>query len=372
MKKKIKYFDLGKKFKKSKNIFYKKISFEANKGQFILGPSVINFEKKIKKFVQSKYVISCANGSDAIELCLTLMNLKIGDEIITTSNTWISVGNAILNAGAKPVFADINNTLNIDPEKLEKLITKKTKCIIITHLNGLACDAYKIKKIAKKYNIKLIEDCSQAIGSTFNNIHVGNFGCLGTFSMHPTKNLGLFGDGGFIVTNNKNYFKKLSILRNHGLKNRELAAYIGRNSRLDTFQAIAGLIELKKINIVIKKRIKNANLYEKEFKNLKKFIQTPLKYKKFNCNHTFHRYVILCKNRNGLYKFLNKKKIEAKIHYPLNIHQQTPFKKYYKNNLHITNDLNKKILSLPIHEYLKKNEIMHITSKIKEFYLNKR
>lgn len=370
MRKKIKYFDLGKKFQLSKNIFFKKISFAGNKGQFILGSSVLKFEKQIKKFIKSKYVISCANGSDAIELCLGLINLKIGDEVITTSNTWISVGNAILNAGAKPVFADINNTLNIDPEKIEKLITRKTKCIIITHLNGLACDIFKIKKLADIYNLKLIEDCSQAIGSTYNNIHVGNFGCLGTFSMHPTKNLGLFGDGGFIVTNSKNYYKKLLIQRNHGLINRDRALYVGRNSRLDTFQAIAGLIELQKLKKVIKKRIENANLYEKEFKYLKKYIQTPLKNKKLNCKHTFHRYVILCRNRNRLFNFLYKKNIETKIHYPKNIHQQAPFKKFYKNNLSVTNNLNKKILSLPIQEYLKKRDIIKIASYIKEFYLN--
>ena len=300
-----------------------------------------------------------------------MLNIKKDDEIITTSNTWVSVGNAILNSKAKPVFVDIDSSLNIDPNKIEKFITKKTKCIVVTHLNGLACNMTKIQKLANKYKIKLVEDCSQAIGSTYKKIHVGNFGSLGTFSMHPTKNLGLFGDGGFIVTNNKSYYEKLLIVRNHGLINRDHVLYAGRNSRLDTFQAIAGLIGIKKLNTTIKKRFRNAKIYEKEFKSLNKFIETPLKNKNKESNHTFHRYVILCKNRNKLLKFLIKKNIEAKIHYPINIHQQPPFKKFYKNNLNVTNKLNNKILSLPIREHLQRKEITKIAYAVKEFYKNK-
>ena len=368
--KKIKYFDLGNKFKKTQNLFLKEISIAGRKGDFILGSKVKEFENKIKNFTKSKYVISCANGSDAIELSLSLLNIKKNDEIITTSNTWISVVNAILNLNAKPVFVDIDNSLNVDPNKIEKLITKKTKCIIITHLNGLACDMTKIKKITNKYKIKFIEDCSQAIGTTFKNIHVGNFGVLGTFSMHPTKNLGLFGDGGFIITGNKTYYEKLLIVRNHGLVNRDHVRYAGRNSRLDTFQAIAGLIGIKKINDTLKKRFRNANFYEKELKVLDNFIETPIKNKSKDSGHTFHRYVVFCKNRNKLLKFLTNKNIEAKIHYPVNIHQQPPFKKFYKNNLNVTNSLNNKILSLPIQEHLKQNELIKIVSSIKEFYKN--
>ena len=366
--KKIKYFDLGANFKKTQNIFFNELSVAGRKGDFILGPKVKEFENKIRNFTKSKYVISCANGSDAIELSLSLLNIKKDDEIITTSNTWISVGNAILNLNAKPVFVDIDNSLNIDPNKIEEFITKKTKCIIVTHLNGLACNMTKIQTIANRHKIKIIEDCSQAIGNIHKNTHVGNFGSLGTFSMHPTKNLGLFGDGGFIVTNNKSYYQKLLIVRNHGLIDRDHVRHIGRNSRLDTFQAIAGLIKLKKVNATIKKRIRNANVYEKEFKTLDRFIETPLKNKDKSSNHTFHRYVVLCKNRNKLLKFLIKNNIEVKVHYPINIHQQPPYKKFYKNNLNITNKLNNKILSLPIQENLKRKEINKIASCIKEFY----
>jgi dTDP-4-amino-4,6-dideoxygalactose transaminase len=368
--KKIKYFDLGNKFKKTQKFFFKELSKAGQKGDFVLGSKIKEFENKIRNFTKSKYVISCANGSDAIELSLSLLNINKGDEIITTSNTWISVGNAILNLKAKPIFVDIDSSLNIDPNKIEKLITRKTKCIVVTHLNGLACNMTKIQKIANKYKIKLVEDCSQAIGSIYKKTHVGNFGSLGTFSMHPTKNLGLYGDGGFIVTRNKSFYEKLLIVRNHGLINRDHVQYAGRNSRLDTFQAIAGLIGIKKLNATIKKRVRNAKIYEKEFKSLGRFIETPFKNKNKESNHTFHRYVIFCKDRNKLLKFLIRKNIEAKIHYPINIHQQPPFKKFYKNNLNVTNKLNNKILSLPIQEHLEQKEIIKIASSIKEFYKN--
>ena len=366
--KKIKYFDLGANFKKAQNIFFKELAAAGRKGDFILGSKVKEFEKELKKFTKSKYVISCANGSDALELSLSLLNIKKDDQIITTSNTWISVGNAILSIGAKPIFVDINESLNIDPNKIEKSITKKTKCIIITHLNGLPCNMKKIQKIANKHKIKIIEDCSQAIGSSHNNTHVGNFGSLGTFSMHPTKNLGLFGDGGFIVTNNKSYYQKLLVVRNHGLIDRDHVGFVGRNSRLDTFQAVAGLIGMKRLKNTINKRIRNANIYEKNFKKMDKFIETPFKNKDKNNKHTFHRYVILCKNRNQLLKFLVKNNIEAKVHYPINIHQQPPFRKFYKNNLTTTNKLNNRILSLPIQENLEIKEITKIASCVKEFY----
>jgi dTDP-4-amino-4,6-dideoxygalactose transaminase len=366
--KKIKYFDLGYNFKKIQNIFFKEITNAGRNGEFILGAKIKEFENKLKKFTNSKYVVSCANGSDAIELSLDLLGIKKGDEIITTSNTWISIANAIIRLNARPVFVDINKSLNIDPNTIEKFITKKTKCLVVTHLNGLSCDMNRILKICNKHKIKILEDCSQAIGTTYNNIHVGNFGSLGTFSLHPTKNLGLFGDGGFILTNNKFYYKKLIIIRNHGLMNRDNAKYIGRNSRLDTFQAIAGLIKMKKLSNTIKKRIANANLYEKGFNDLREFIETPIKNVNKNSTHTFHRYVILCKKRDQLLKHFEKNNIEVKIHYPINIHQQKPFRKFYKKNLNITNNLNKKILSLPIQENLKKKEIYKIILCVKKFY----
>ena len=365
---KIKYVDLGKNFKKIKNALFSQITKIGNKGDFILGSKIKEFENKLKNFTKSKFAVTCANGTDAIEISLKILNIKNGDEVITTANTWISVASAILSVGAKPVFVDIDKSLNIDPTKIEKFISKKTKCIIITHLNGLPSNIEKIIKITKKYNIKILEDCSQAIGSKYKKVHVGNFGDISTFSLHPTKNLGVFGDGGFITTNNKNYYEKILKIRNNGMVNRDEVKYIGRNSRLDNFQAIVGLLQLKNLKKRIALRQKNAKYYNKSLNKMSHLISFPLNFASKNITHTYHRYILLCEKRDGLLKFLIKNKIDAKIHYPINIHEQYPFKKYYKNNLNITNALNNKIISLPIHENLTLKEINKVTSCIKKYY----
>ena len=366
--KKIRYVEINKNYKKIKNDFLFQINNIGNNGDFILGKKVKEFENKLKKVVKSKYIATCANGTDAIEISLNILNIKKNDEVITVANTWVSVANAIINVGAKPVFVDIDESLNIDPLLIEKLITKKTKCIIATHLNGLPCKIDQIKKIAKKYKIKMIEDCSQAIGSKYKNLTVGNYAEISTYSLHPTKNLGVFGDGGFIGTNNKNFYKKFITLRNNGLINRDVAKYVGRNSRLDNLQAIVGILLLKKFKNHIKIRRNNALYYNKYFSKLKRFIQIPMDSFNKNTLHTFHRYVLLCNKRNQLLRYLLNNNVEAKVHYPINIHEQATFKKYNKNKLFKTNMLNKKILSLPIHENLSKKDLNRVIYLIKKFY----
>ena len=368
-KKKINYVEIDKNFKKIKKNFLFQLNKIGNKGDFILGNKVKEFENKLKKIINSKYVATCANGTDAIEIALKILGIKKNDEIITVANTWISVANSIINVGAKPIFVDINDTLNLNPFEIEKKITNKTKCIIVTHLNGLPCDLDQIKRITKKHKIKILEDCSQAIGSKYENLHVGNIGEISTYSLHPTKNLGVFGDGGFISTNKKNYYKKFLIFRNNGLINRDLAKFVGRNSRLDNLQAIVGILQLKNLNKHITLRQKNAYSYDRAFINLKKFIQTPLKLNNKKVIHTYHRYVIRCTNRDKLFKYLIKNNIDVKIHYPINIHQQTSFKKFSKTKLLKTDSLNKKILSLPIHENLSKNDLNRIIALIRNFYI---
>lgn len=369
--KKIKYVSLSNNFKLIKNDLFFKFSKTGKRGDFILGNDVIKFEKAIKKFTKSKYVSTCANGTDAIEIALKVLNIKKNDQVITASNTWISVANAIINVGAKPVFVDINHSLNIDVKKIKQVINNKVKCIIITHLNGLPADIKNILDIAKKYKLKVIEDCSQAIGSKYYGKHVGNFADIATFSLHPTKNLGVFGDGGFITTNKKEINKKFRILRNNGLLDRDKSKYIGRNSRLDNFQAIVGSLLLKSLNQRLLKRIKNALLYKKYLEKIIEIKFLPTNFISNKIVHTFHRYVIQCEDRDNLMKYLIKNGIEAKIHYPINIHEQSTFSRFYKKNLKKTNLLNKKIISLPIHEYLSSQDISFICKKIKIYFNEK-
>ena len=364
---KIKYVTLSKNFLDIKKELFSRIKIVGNKGSFILGKDVDRFENELKKFIKSKYVATCANGTDAIEISLQILNIQRNDEVIITSNTWLSVANAIANIGAVPRFVDIDKSLNVDLKKLEKSISNKTKCIIITHLNGLPVNFNKIIRITKKKGIKTIEDCSQAIGSKNFGIHVGNSANVATYSLHPTKNLGVFGDGGFIATNDKQIYQKFLIMRNNGLINRDKSKFIGQNSRLDSFQAIVGSLLLKTLNKRIKKRQQNANLYYKKLVKINQIKSFPQEYTQ-NKTHTYHRFVIQCESRNKLLKYLTDKGIEAKIHYPVNIHEQIPFRKLKNSHLKFTKSLNHKTLSLPINEHLSLKKINSICNKIKQFY----
>ena len=364
---KIKYVTLSKNFFDIKKDLFSRINIVGNSGNFILGKEVNRFENELKKFTKSKFVATCANGTDAIEISLKILNIKRNDEVIITSNTWLSVANAIINIGAIPKFVDIDKSLNVDLKKLEKSISNKTKCIIITHLNGLPVNFNRIIKVTKKKGIKIIEDCSQAIGSKNFGLHVGNLANVATYSLHPTKNLGVFGDGGFIATNDKQIYQKFLIMRNNGLINRDKSKFIGRNSRLDSFQAIVGSLLLKTLNKRIKKRQQNANLYYKKLVKINQIKSFPQEYTKDKI-HTYHRFIIQCKSRNKLVKYLTDRGIEAKIHYPLNIHEQTPFKKFKNSQLKLTKSLNYKTISLPINEHLSLKNINSICDNIKQFY----
>jgi dTDP-4-amino-4,6-dideoxygalactose transaminase len=369
---KIKYIDLSKKYFSIKKNFSKSLNKIFKKGDFISGKSVTKLEKNLQKFTNSHYVLACGNGSDALELGLKVLGIGYGDHVLTVSNTWISAVNAIRSVGAKPIFVDIDNTLNICVKDLKKKINKRIKAIILVHLNGLPCEIEEILKILKNYNIKVIEDCSQSIGSTYKKKHVGNFSDLATYSMHPTKNLGVFGDGGFIATNSFKNYKKIKIIQNHGLKNRDEAEYVGRNSRLDNIQAEVALLLLKRLNQTLKKRINNSKYYENFLNDMSDKIILPHKNKEKSTRHTFHRYVILCKKkRNKLFQFLTKNGIDVKIHYPKDLHEQKPFKKFYKNDLINTERISGQVLSLPISETLKYNEIKYICNKIKFFFSRK-
>ena len=362
----ISYYNIDKEFKRSLPFLNKLLPKFKTTGNFILGNHLENFEKKLSKILGSKYVLGVANGSDALELSISSLEPPPGSEIITTSNTFVSTVNAIINSGCKPVFADIDKTYNIDPEKIEKHITKKTFAIIPVHLNGLPACMFKINKIAKKYKLKVIEDAAQSILSTYDGKYIGNQNNLACFSLHPTKNLGVIGDGGFISTNNKKLYEKLKILRNHGIKNGD-NFLVGRNSRLSEINALVASIRLKflKKDTLIKNKI--AKFYSK---NLSSKLTIP----QMDCckenTHTFHRYVIMAPLRDKLKNFLKKRNIETKVHYPKNIHQIKVFKKYLKKNTSLKNTekFSKSIISLPCNHFMNIREVRYITSKINEFY----
>tara|TARA_B100001173_G_C16013833_1_gene558866 strand:+ start:670 stop:1818 length:1149 start_codon:yes stop_codon:yes gene_type:complete len=366
-KKSLKHNYLAEQFSDYSKIF-KDIEKVVRKGDYTLGDQVVKFEKNISKITGSKYALGVGNGTDALYLVLKAFNIGYGDEVITTPFTFIATTASIATAGAKPVFADVKEDYNINENKIEKLITKKTKAIMPVHWSGRPCEMDKIRKIANKYKLKIIQDSCHAIQSKFKNRNIVEFGDACTFSMHPLKNLNVWGDGGFIITNNKTLYEKLILLRNHGLLNRDTCKEFAYNSRLDTIQAAIANYKLKnKLNNITAKRIKNALFLDKLLsKNIN--IKTVKRYGYLK--EVFHLYQINVKERNNLQKYLIKNSIDAKVHYPKPIHLQPAAKylKYKKGDFPIAEKLAKTSLSLPVHEFITARDIKKMAFLINKFY----
>ncbi|MDA8846991.1 DegT/DnrJ/EryC1/StrS family aminotransferase, partial [Candidatus Pelagibacter sp.] len=355
---KVQFINLPKRLKRYKKAFFRDLSEIISNGDYILGGSVKKFENKIASFTKAKFCVGVNSGYDALFLSLQCIGIKEGDEIITVSNSYVATINAIINVGAKPVFVDIRDDLNMDIKDLKLKITKKTKAIIPVHLAGNPCELDQLLKVTKGKGIKIIEDCAQAFGANFKNKHVGNFGSFGCFSLHPAKNLHVLGDGGFIILNNKNYYNKLIKLRNHGHTSREIIDDFGMNSRLDTIQAAYALIMIKDFKDWQNKINKIADHYNHNITN--KVIKPIIKKHK---KSVYHNYILLVdqKIRKKLINFLKKKGIETRIHYPINFHEQNVFMRNFpKIKLRNTDQLSKKILSLPIYPEIEKSEYKYV------------
>ncbi|MDC3167196.1 DegT/DnrJ/EryC1/StrS family aminotransferase, partial [Candidatus Pelagibacter sp.] len=324
-------------------------------GQFILGPEVHELEKKISKYCGRKYCLGTASGTDAIYLAVKALNLSKGDEIITSPMTWVSSTNSIVLNNAKPVFVDVKDDLNIDENKIEASITKKTKAILYVNYTGKIANVEKILSIAKKYNLKVIEDAAQSFGSMRNGKRSGSFADISCFSFNPMKILPSLGEAGAIVTDNKKIFEKIKILRYAGTLNKEDCHYPSLNFKIDTIQASFILEFLNNLNLSIKRRKEIANLYNK---SLSTSIQTPKEQK--NCSDTFYTYTVLVKNRNKLLKHLNDKGIEARVKHPLLVSDQRAYKKFKNKNLVNSKKLIKKIISLPINDKISNSDVNYV------------
>ena len=347
---------------------FKKLEKVVTKGDYTLGNEVNRFEKNIKKLMGSKYAISVGNGTDALYLVLKSLNIGKGDEVITTPFTFIATVGSIVTAGAKPVFADIKSDYNIDEKKIEKKITKKTKAIMIVHWSGRPCELDAIQKIAKKHKLKIIQDSCHAIESRYKSKHIVNFGDACTFSMHPLKNLNVWGDGGFIITNKKSLAQRLMLIRNHGLKDRNTCLEFAYNSRLDTIQAaIANYKIKKKLKNITKKRIQNAKFLDKLLSNIKE-VKTVKRLK--HLKEVFHLYQINVSKRDKLMNYLIKNGVDAKVHYPIPIHLQpaAKFLNYSKGDFPIAEKVAKTTISLPVHEYIKIKDLRKMAMHIRNFY----
>lgn len=353
-----------------KNEFLKATETVIEKGMYILGNEVSSFEKEFAEYIGVKYCVGVANGTDAIAIALRGLGVKAEDEVITVSHSAVATVAAIEMMGAVPVFADIeSDTRCIDPNKIEKLISPKTKVIIPVHIYGQPARIKEIMEIAHNNGIKVLEDCAQAHGARFDNKKVGSFGAAAAFSFYPTKNLGAIGDGGAIVTNSSDAFEKILALHQYGWHQRYISDFPGVNSRLDELQAAFLRIKLRELDKDNVRRNEIAEIYSSVIDNLN--LKAPASI--LNTFHVYHLYVIESENRDELAKFLNSKGIGTALHYPLPIHLQPAYRGRIRGGetLHQTELLYKNILSVPMYPELSSLDVERVIEAFKDWLKTK-
>lgn len=338
--------------------------------RFILGDNVKKLEQDIAEFSNVAHGIGCANGSDAIHIALQALGIGPGDEVITTAFTFFATGGAIVRAGATPVYVDIDPvTFNIDPLKVEQAITEKTKAIIPVHLYGQMADMESLAEIAAKHNLFIVEDAAQAIGAKQNGKSVGELGSAATYSFFPTKNLGAYGDGGMIVTNDDDTAEKCRVIRVHGSKPKYYHHVLGYNSRLDELQAAVLNVKFPHLEKWGELRREKAAIYTNLLnEKLGDSVVTPVEVE--GNYHVFHQYTIRVENRDELQKYLNEQGVSTMIYYPLPLHMQPVFKDlgYKEGDLPLSEKAANEALSLPMFPELKLEQQEYVVAKIAEFY----
>ncbi len=372
--KKIQMVDLITQLEKIKPSIDKVINEVITTAQFINGPEVKAFQTELQEYLGVKHVIPCANGTDALQIALMSLDLKPGDEVITPSFTYIATTEVIALLGLKPVFVEVDrDTFCIDPDGIKNAITDKTKAIVPVHLYGQACNMNEIMSIAKENNLYVVEDNAQAIGSEYklsngSSVKTGTIGDIGCTSFFPSKNLGCFGDGGAICTNNDELAGKMRMIANHGQSKRYHHDLVGCNSRLDNLQAGILRIKLRELDSYLNKRREAASYYDEAFASISE-IKVP--YRSDESRHVFHQYTLTLEgiDRDALHQFLAEKDIPSMIYYPIPAHKQKMFASFGSGDseLPITDWLTERVISLPMHTELEKEQLEHITNSVLEF-----
>ncbi|MBA3664151.1 MAG: DegT/DnrJ/EryC1/StrS family aminotransferase [Bacteroidetes bacterium] len=360
---------------------YAKIKAEVDAGiqevinttAFINGPQVKEFQASLEKYLKVKHVIPCANGTDALQIAMMALDLKPGDEVITASFTYVATAEVIGLLGLTPVLVDVYpDTFDIDIEAIEKNITPKTKAIVPVHLFGQCADMERIMALAKKHNLYVIEDVAQAIGADYTfkdgtKQKAGTIGNIGCTSFFPSKNLGCYGDGGAIYTNDSNLAQKLKMIAHHGQSVQYIHDVLGVNSRLDTLQAVVLNAKLKHLDEYAAARNRAADFYDKAFAGHPK-IKTPVRAK--NSTHVFHQYTVLLNgvDRTKLREELSGRGIPAMIYYPIPLHMQKAYKsdRFKEGSFPVTEKLCANVLSLPMHTELDEETLAYITKTVLE------
>lgn len=338
-------------------------------GDFTLGKAVTEFENRFAALTGLPHAIGVASGTDALMLSLKLAGIGPGDEVITTPNTFIATVGAIVMTGATPVFVDNDEDYTIDCNLIEAAITAKTKAIVPVHLSGHPADMPAVMKIAQAYGLEVIEDAAQAILAKIDGVHVGSWGRAAAFSLHPLKNLNVWGDSGVIVTTDAQFAEKMRLFRNHGMADRDTITMFAHNSRLDSLQAVVGNRLIGQTEAITAARIAAAARYDAALAELGEFISIPPR--KSNIQQVFHTYVIRVKKRDELLKHLLDTGVRAKIHYPVPVHLQpaAEYLGYKEGDFPVCEQDCKEILTLPVHQHLTDEEIDYAIDQIKAFYL---
>lgn len=360
----IPFVDLGAQYASVKNKIDNAITDVLDSSAFIGGHYVADFEKSFADFVGVDHAISCANGTDALEIALEALGLGNEDEVLIPAYTWVSTASAVVRQGGVPVFIDVDpGFYTLDPALLEKAITPKTIGIIAVHFYGLAADMPAIIKIARKHKLFVIEDCAQAHGGMIGKQMIGTFGDVATFSFYPGKNLGAYGDGGAMLTNDKNLAKKCRIIAGLGQDGKHNHVAIGRNSRLDSLQAVILQTKLSMLEEWTARRRWVARQYNMQFADLNIDVQRiPVDYK-----HVYHLYVIQVDNRDELKEYLLSNGVQTQIHYPKPLSQMDIFKA--KAKMVVADKMAGRILSLPIYPEMTAEQINYITGLVKKFLI---
>lgn len=376
---KVPFLDLKAQTKEIKSACDASLSRQLERGDFILGEEVVSFERDFAAYVGSPYSVGVNSGTDALFLGLLALGIGRGDEVILPAYTYIASAFAISYTGAKPVFVDIDpGTFNIDPLKIEKAVTKRTKAVMPVHLYGQSADMDGILRIARKYRLSVIEDTAQAHGASCRVTDnrgqrtektAGNIGDLGAFSFYPTKNLGAFGDAGMVVTSDEKLYRKLLKLRDYGRVTRYEHDSLGYNSRLDSMQALFLNIKLKRLDSWNRKRRKAADYYREFLKDNPEII-LPLEagYGK----HVYHIFAVLVRNRDRVLEGLKKTGVSAMVHYPVPLHLQKVygFLGYKKGDCPVSENVCSRVLCLPMHPHLTKDKADFVCRQLKRLVKN--
>ncbi|MBN1870608.1 MAG: DegT/DnrJ/EryC1/StrS family aminotransferase [Candidatus Omnitrophica bacterium] len=360
------FIDFSQQYEMIKDRIDRELRTVFEKGDFILGKAEKEFEAQFADYCDTKYAIGVNSGTDALYLALGALDITVGDEVILPTFTFIATALCVSYTGAKPVFIDIEDeTYNIDPEKLEKVITKRTKAIIPVHLYGQPANMNEITSIAKKHNIAIVEDACQAHGATYKGKKAGSLGDVGCFSFYPTKSLGAFGDGGIVVTNSNEIDQTVRMLRDYGRKDRYEHKIKGYNSRLDTVQAVVLSAKLDYLDEWNQMRNDHAAYYCDLLKEIDSVTAPVIKEDR---THVFQTFAVRVLNRNWVIEGLKKRGVSALIHYPIPIHLQEAYADlgYQKGDFPVSEKAADEILSLPMFPHMKKGQIEYVCASLKE------